>query len=179
MVENSFEWNARLAPRVNSYLLSFMPIVWLRFGNTQDIAELPYRRDEKRRLNAAIIDRIVDETTQRGSPLLFVVFSARLKSETTGWRETFLASHFDRGKVPWIDTRELLRYMAEHEQRPVPSYVLDDGHLNPRGNRTVADAVAAFLTRQHSVPMRTGASLDATMATEGTHLFHAVGLSGQ
>jgi hypothetical protein len=100
---------------------------------------LRYPHGEWWYLNAAILDAIREDCRKAGVPVLFVYIP------TLGWRAfPSLRAYMLRNQANFIDLSQ-----GEFELTP-DKYIPNDGHLNEKGHRQVADAVLDFIAHERS-----------------------------
>lgn len=138
------EWIDAHPLQMQSFLVAF-GLTRLRLHQPGDWRELPYRRDEKKSLNAKLLAEMIAHARLHSLPFLIVLFYDSDEMEAAGWRELFLTEELDRAGVDYLDTKETLLEAARQEACEVSAYFRPDHHLNGRGNRIVAEAIAALL----------------------------------
>jgi hypothetical protein len=141
-------------PEIQSYLFrkvlfsSFMPASvrdWVR-GKEETIRQ-------KKALNEALINRIVDDLQRRSLDFVFVVFHPHWPGVTaldaeSDWRDPFLRELLDGRGVPYIWSKDLFREdLAGRSPRFEEWVVAANGHPTTRFNRLVADAIQARVLR--------------------------------
>ena len=81
-------------------------------------------------------------------PVLFVIFYPEQEIYKTKWREIFLKETLEQWRIPYIDTKILFLDAARTPEVQIGDFYLPDGHLSPRGNAVVAQAVADYFKYQ-------------------------------
>lgn len=150
------EWIDANPLQMRSFLAAF-GLTRLRLHQPGDWRELPYRRDEKKSLNAKILSEMIAHARLHNLPFLIVLFYDSDEMAAAGWRELFLRDQFDRAGVEYLDTKTTLLEAARREASEVSEYFRPDHHLNGRGNRIVAEAIASRLQKRdacHSAAAR-------------------------
>ncbi len=113
-----------------------------------------YRREEKTRVNRAILEALVQEAKARDQRLLIVTFPRAHRLLNPGWREQFMRETLDELGVAWIDGRALLLQDMEERGLDRGAYFLKDNHPNERGNQLFASAIATQLQRLWGIELR-------------------------
>ena len=145
--EDPLAWMAGAEPDFQSYFGALL-MRHIRLTSGPDPSELRYRRADKQRLNLALLRAAATEARERKIFFAFVVFHNKFSVTQLGWRDAFFAEVFAELEMPVLDTRQPLLDAARRSGRPIEDfYNRTDPHLGPRGNRVVADALAAFLEK--------------------------------
>lgn len=148
-VDSDFsEWLKHNPPDIKSYFLAFTIRAIRIIAAGGDPAELTYKQDEKKQINAQIIEEVVKESREHGLPLLYVIFYTKKGLRKTGWRELFLKEQFRKLSVPYLDTKEILLHHARQEFTDVSDYYASEHmHLNEKGNTIIARAIAEYFNK--------------------------------
>ena len=136
------DWDALNPPEIRSYLASMMVRslrLWNANGKHENVA---YRRQEKRDLNRAVIEALVDEAREQDLRLLFIVFPTSRNLKRPTWRDAFLHDLFEELDVPFVDGRQAIKKDMRARGLPSKAYFLEDNHPNPMGNQVFARAIA-------------------------------------
>jgi hypothetical protein len=139
-------WLAANPPRVASYLLAFIQKrlrILAAHGRT---GEVSHRKDEGKEIASRLIQTVVQESTSRNEPLLFVVFYAPGELTEESWRERFLLDEIAATSVPVVDTKPLLLQAARDRGVQVAEFYKGaKEHPNVAANRIMAEAIARAL----------------------------------
>jgi len=103
------------------------------------------RRQEKERVNVAILDQIQRITKTEKLELLYVIFYTYPALRNTQWGERFLKMQLDVRGISYVDTKPILLEFCEKSGRPIKDLYTDDGHHNALGNHIIGDAIVAHL----------------------------------
>lgn len=142
------EWIAEHPPRMWSYfgrflIRNFQLIQAARAGDAFGVED---RVEEKMRVNGQIMDHAATHAAENGWPMAFVIFYSRGEFDNDSWREPFLRDMCQQHTC--IDTKIALKQAVESSGRPVAAFYLDDGlHLNPEGNRLVAEYIVSEMEK--------------------------------
>jgi hypothetical protein len=149
MPKDPRRWLKKYPPEIGSYAARLLSRQ-LRLIHGGNPLEVVYLRDEKKRVNAKILEQLAEESSARRMPLYFVLFYNKPELEYEGWRERFLKDELNLRKIPYLDTKPLLLSQSESHKLPISNYYAADGHLSAEGNRVVAAALAERLRQDHS-----------------------------
>lgn len=138
-------WHRRHPPQIRSFLYAFLKR-WSQLSGVAKETEVKYRRDEKMRLNARILEALAGEAADHGRTLLIVLLYPPWDMDHEGWREPFLKEQLERLGVPYVDTKPLL---LEHAGDPSKELFLPapNNHLTAFSNRIVAREISQQLRR--------------------------------
>jgi len=138
------EWIAAHPLGIRSFLLAFGR-TRVRLHQPGGWRDISYGQAKKKSINSKILDLMVQHTNESNLSALFVLFYDPEEFDSEGWRETFLKQQFRRHHVDYVDTKPFLIESAQRESCDIGEYYRADHHLNGRGNRIVAEAIAARL----------------------------------
>lgn len=109
--------------------------------------------DQKRALNAAILDKVLAELKSMDCDFLFLVFQnngfAGFEDPSDDWREVFLRDWFTRNQVPFLFTSELVAADAASSGKDYGEYMIPgNGHPTTLCNRIIAGGMKAEVLKK-------------------------------
>lgn len=112
-----------------------------------DRSEATCDADEKRSVNAYLMDSIIRLAQERDHELRWVLFVAHPAFyKVVNWRYDFIKKFLDGRKQSYLDTRGALSRAAIMAGIPPEAFYIPlNGHLNARGNRVVAESLLKFV----------------------------------
>ncbi|MEM9777563.1 MAG: SGNH/GDSL hydrolase family protein [Chloroflexota bacterium] len=104
------------------------------------------RVEEKKAVNAQIMNHAAAHAEDNGWPMAFVIFYSRGEFDNDSWREPFMREVCQQHTC--IDTKIALEEAVASSGRPIGDFYLDDGlHLNAEGNQLVAEYIVSEMEK--------------------------------
>ena len=142
--QDALPWLDENPVQLKSYLGAFVSRKMRRWQSS-DVLQQSYGREDKEKINAAILKEMVGQAHEKNTPLLFVLFTTKDELAYEGWREKFLKTQLRQLNAEVLDGKyELLKH-ARSKKKNAASYFLTEGHLSSEGNAVIAQAIAKRL----------------------------------